>query len=107
MQYWILKQVQDDPTPGLLLAVKFFVNVAQLFIGHMRVYLRSLNICMTKHYLHTANVGAVLQKISSKAVPKNMRSDFAGNAGLYCILLDHAFDRAGSEPSSLPAFACF
>ena len=47
------------PSRGELFRMKFFVNIAKLFVCNMCIYLSGGNVCMTKHHLDGANVGAI------------------------------------------------
>ena len=85
------------PDRDLFFAVKFFVNVFELFVCDVSIDLCGLNIGMAEHDLHTSDVGAVLEEVSSKAVAQDVRRNLSGNSSTDCILFYNAFDRTGSE----------
>ncbi len=41
--------------------MEFFMNLLELFVRDVRIYLRGLNVGMAKHHLHAANIGTVLE----------------------------------------------
>src|SRR3989344_3762351 len=91
---WVPRDFRQALT---LLAVEFFMDVAKMFVGNMRIYLRRVYARVTQERLYTPDVGAVLQKIRREAVAHGMRRDFFRNSGLYGIFLHNAFYRAGGE----------
>ena len=54
-------------------AVKCLVDISQMLIRNMRVYLRRCNVGVPKKRLDTSQVGAILQKVGGKAVTDGVR----------------------------------
>lgn len=77
------------------------VNVAQPFLGHMRVHLGCRNIDVTKQFLHRTQIRTSIQEMGSKCVAKRMRR-YAQieRVGLH-MLVDDTADTAVGE--RLPA----
>ena len=53
-------------------AVKGFVHLSQMFVCHMRVYLRRRNIGMSQKRLYRAQVRTIFQKISGKGMTNDV-----------------------------------
>src|SRR6266852_3658893 len=52
-----------------------FVNLLQPFLDHVGINLRSGNVRMAEHKLDRPQIGATLQKVRRKTMPKHMRLD--------------------------------
>jgi len=72
--------------------MKRFVNLAELLVRHVRIYLCRLNIGVSEHCLYTAQIRTVSQKIGRERVPDDMRGDFARNTRLDCVVFYNPFD---------------
>lgn len=75
------------------------MNVAKVFIGHVRVYLCRIDACMAQKSLHTANIRAVLQKIGGKTMANSVWRHLFGNAGFDGVFFNDALNRARGESS--------
>ncbi len=64
-----------------ILAVEFFMNVAEVRVGDMCVDLRRVDGGVAEELLDRANVGTVTQEVGGKGVPKRVRRDNACDAG--------------------------
>src|SRR5258708_19797853 len=52
-----------------------FVNLLQPFLDHVGINLRSGNVRMAEHKLDRPQIGATLQKVRRKTMPKHVRLD--------------------------------
>ena len=57
-------------------AVEFFVDVAEVFVGDVRVYLGCCDTFVAEKLLHTAQVGTVAEEVGCVGMAKGMRRDF-------------------------------
>lgn len=81
--------------------VEGFVDFFQVLIGHVGIYLRRRDRSVAEHGLHAADVGAVDEEISGKAVTERMRVDVFDDAGFGGVVLDEPLDAARSETERL------
>lgn len=77
--------------------MEFFVDVAQVAVGHVGVDLGRADVCMTEEGLDTAQIGAITQKIGGKHMSHCVRSNLFGNASLDRPKFDDPCDRTASQ----------
>lgn len=77
--------------------MKLLVDVAEVFVGDVGVYLRRGDIGMPQECLHGAEICTVTEEVGRKAVAKFMWGDFARDARDCCVLLDDALNTPRSE----------
>ena len=70
-------------------------NLAQAFVGDMGVDLGGSDGGVAEHFLHAADVGAILQKVGGEAVPQAVRSNPPRNAGNFGAFFNQPLDAAG------------
>ena len=59
------------------------MNIPQPLAGHVRVNFGRADVSMAEHFLDDAQVGAIFQKVRREAVTQHVRSDVAGDAGVF------------------------
>ena len=64
-----------------ILAVEFFVDVAEVTVGDVCINLRRVDRGVTEELLDRTNVGAVTQEVGRECVTKRVRSNDARDAG--------------------------
>ena len=72
--------------------MKFFMNISQVFIGHMGVNLGGANVGVAKHCLDGTDIGAVGKQVGGKNMTDNMRSYFFGYAGDSSVSFYNSFN---------------
>src|SRR5208283_3057010 len=55
--------------------MKSAMDLAQVALRQMSIYLRGRNIAVAEHLLHRAQIGAAFQQMGCEAVPQRMRTD--------------------------------
>ena len=73
----------------LFLTMKLFVDVAEVFVGDVRVDLGCADVAVAEHCLDGTQVSAVRKQIGGKNVTEGVRRYFFGNAGFNGVLFDH------------------
>ena len=76
------------------------VYLHHMFDRELRVALRCRKSFMPKHFLDRAEVGALLQHVCAKGVPKGMRMNVGREAVGHGDLFDDAADAAGRQAGS-------
>ena len=71
--------------------MKIFMNIAELFVCHMRVYLRGGDVGVTEEGLDGAEIGAVWKQVGGEGVANGVRCHFLGNASFYRVMFDYSF----------------
>lgn len=79
------------------LAVKFFVNFAEFFVGEVGVDLGGGDGAVPEHFLHGADVGAVNEQFGGVAVAQGMRCDLLGDSGFESGFADDGLNADGGE----------
>ena len=72
--------------------MKSLMYIMQVFVSHVGIHLGGRDIGMPEQRLHRAEIGAILEQVSSKAVAHDVRCDLASNAGFHRIALYQALD---------------
>ena len=70
----------------------FFVDVFKTFVGDMGIDLSGGNGGMAEHFLNSAEVNALGEKISGVRMAKSVRRGVDGQAGEFYIVLNNSFD---------------
>ena len=77
--------------------MELLVNVTEMLIGDVGVYLRGSDVGVAEECLHGTEVGAVVEEVSRKAVAEFVWGDFTGNTRDGCVPLDNALDAPRCE----------
>ena len=72
--------------------MKFFVNIAEMFICYVSVNLSGGNVRMTEHCLDGADVGAVTEKVGGKAVAQSVGRNLVSDASDSRVAFDYSCD---------------
>lgn len=78
-------------------SVEFLMNLAEVRVGNMRINLGSIDGSVTEELLDGTDVSAIVEKVCSEDVAKDVRRDFFRDAGFFCTGLDESFDGARRE----------
>lgn len=74
--------------------MELFINVTEMRIGDVRIYLRGTDAAVPKHTLDAANVSAIHEQVCSKTMTHCMWADVFCDTCEFCILADNTLDTA-------------
>lgn len=74
-----------------------FIDLAESWVGDVRVDLCCLDRGVAEHRLDTPNICAIHQEIGRVRVAERMWSNTFRYPGFFSVMIDEALNRAGSE----------